>query len=91
MEEEFDEKEEFEGSAAGIDQTEKKGICPVTYEMMKHPWLDENMAKRIVQDNKAEDPDFYLFLEEEGEEMEEPKPEKKEKKPIGFSITIGME
>lgn len=88
--EEFEENEEFEeveGTPAG---KEKKGICPVTYEMMKHPWLDENMAKRIVNDNKADDPDFYSFLDEE-EEFEEEKPEKKEKKPLGFSITIGME
>ena len=68
-EEEYIEKtEEVEGSPVGTAE-EKKGICPVTYEMLKHPWLGEDMAKRIVKENLADDPEFYSFLEEEGFEL----------------------
>lgn len=72
---------------------EKKGPCPVEYEMKKHPWLEEQMAKRIVQENLADDPYFYGFLEmDEEEDEEESKPfyPKKEKpKATMIEITFG--
>ena len=83
---------EMEGSPVGY---EKDGMCPVSYELSKHPWLDESMAKRIVNENLADDPDFYDFLEmdeEEDEEEEEvmPKPGfPKKEKPMALEITIG--
>lgn len=96
-EEYMDETQKIEGFPGG---TEKKGICPVTYEMLKHSWLDEEMAKRIVKENLADDPDFYAFLEEEeydefaddGKMVDKKeRGEKKSDRPVGFSITIGME
>ena len=102
-EEEYIEKtEEVEGSPVGTAE-EKKGICPVTYEMMRHPWLGEDMAKRIVKENLADDPGFYGFLEEESDEDfeefadevidETMKNVARKQKKVGpaISITIGME
>lgn len=96
-EEEYIEKtEEVEGSPVGTAE-EKKGICPVTYEMLKHPWLGEDMAKRIVKENLADDPGFYGFLEEEGFEEDDDEGEPDHFADVGkkvgpaISITIGME
>lgn len=90
------EQKQFDGAPVG---SEKRGICPVTYELMKHPWLDENMAKRIVKENQADDPEFYRFLEDEsfGEFAEEVIDEtmnrvsKPAKKGPSITISIGME
>lgn len=39
----------------------------VAFEKEKHPWLSDAQAKRIVEDNLLDDPDFYAFLGEDDE------------------------
>lgn len=52
------------------DNKEFSKTC-VEFEMEKHPWLSDAQAKRIVEDNLQDDPDFYAFLYEDEDEIVE--------------------
>ena len=41
----------------------------VDWELERHSWLSKSQAKRIVEENLADDPEFYAFIEDEVEEF----------------------
>ena len=42
----------------------------VDWELERHSWLSRSQAKRVVEENLADDPEFYAFIEDEVEEDE---------------------
>lgn len=54
-----------------MEDNKKFSKTCVEFELEKHPWLSDSQAKRIVEDNLQDDPDFYAFLYEDEDEIVE--------------------
>ena len=62
----------------------------IAVEREEHPWADEEIARKLVEDHLREDPDYYGdAAEEEGEEGD-PYPEEGHGKKPSLTISIGM-